>query len=71
MKPRTLDLETFVAWLQHSSRDSSFPIDPADESPSKWSDRPAQGKPAVRRGRKARGLAETRRPSCQFKTERW
>ncbi len=71
MTPSTLDLETFLAWLQHSSRASRWDADLADEDPSKWSSRPAQGKPVVRRGRKARGLALTRRPSCQFETERW
>jgi len=71
MKQNTLDLETFLAWLEHSSRGSRFYGDLADENPSKRSYRPAQGKPVVRRGRKARGLVPTRRPSCQFKTERW
>jgi len=66
-----LDLETFLAWLEHSSRGQRFPGEAADEEPSKWSYRPAQGKPVVRRGRKARGLAITRRPSCQFETSRW
>jgi hypothetical protein len=66
-----LDLETFVAWLEHSSRGSRFGTEGADEDQSKWSHRPAQGKPVARRGRKARGLGQTRRPSCQFKTNRW
>jgi hypothetical protein len=66
-----VDLETFVAWLEHSSRGSSSGTERADEDRSKWSYRPAQGKPAARRGRKARGLALTRRPSCQFETNRW
>jgi hypothetical protein len=66
-----LDLETFVAWLEHSSRPQKLDGEIADETPSKWLFRPAQGKPVVRRGRKARGLALTRRPSCQFETKRW
>ena len=66
-----MDLETFVAWLEHSSSPSRFDGEPADEQPNKWSHRPAQGKPVARRGRKARGLARMRRPSCQFKTNRW
>ena len=66
-----LDLETFVAWLEHSSRGSRSAGEAADTDPNKWSCRPAQGKPVARRGRKARGLATTRRPSCQFKTYRW
>ncbi len=66
-----LDLETFLAWLEHSSRGQRFDDVHADEEPSKWSHRPAQGKPVARRGRKARGLALTRRPSCQFKTRGW
>ena len=66
-----LDLETFVAWLEHSSKDSRSTGEPADETCKKRSHRPAQGKPVARRGRKARGLAPARRPSCQFKTNRW
>jgi hypothetical protein len=66
-----VNIETFVAWLEHSSRGSSFDGEAADEGLNKWSSRPAQGKPVARRGRKARGLASTRRPSCQFKTHRW
>ena len=67
-----LDLQTFVAWLEHSSRGSRLDGEVADEDLNKWSSRPAQGKPVARRGRKARGLVKrTRRPSCQFKTHRW
>jgi hypothetical protein len=66
-----IDLETFVAWLEHSSSSHKSVGEAADENPNKWSSRPAQGKPVARRGRKARGLASTRRPSCQFKTHRW
>jgi hypothetical protein len=66
-----LDLETFVAWLEHSSRGRKSDGKGADEDLKKWSHRPAQGKPVARRGRKARGLVEARRPSCQFKTHRW
>jgi hypothetical protein len=66
-----LDLETFVAWLEHSSRGHKSGGEGADEVPNKCSNRSAQGKPVARRGRKARGLAEARRPSCQFKTHRW
>jgi len=66
-----LDIETFVAWLEHSSRGQRFPGVAADENQTKWSYRPAQGKPAARRGRKARGLVVTRRPSCQFETRHW
>ena len=63
-----LDMETFVAWLEHSSKGSRSWGESADEDPNKRSHRPAQGKPVARRGRKARGLASSRRPSCQFKT---
>jgi hypothetical protein len=62
-----LDLETFVAWLEHSSRGQRSFGEAADEDLNKWSSRPAQGKPVARRGRKARGLATPRRPSCQLK----
>ena len=65
------DLETFVAWLEHSSKGSRSGGGAADMDLNKWSSRPAQGKPVARRGRKARGLAPTRRPSCQFKANRW
>ena len=62
-----MELETFVAWLEHSSRGSSSSGEAADEVHNKWSSRPAQGKPVARRGRKARGLIRTvRRPSCQI-----
>ncbi len=66
-----LTTETFVAWLEHSSSRHKFDGEVADEVPNKWSTRPAQGKPVARRGRKARGLAPARRPSCQFKNHRW
>ena len=66
-----LDLETFVAWLEHSSSAHKSGGEVADEDPNKRSSRPAQGKPVARRGRKARGLVIARRPSCQFKTRRW
>ena len=63
-----LDLQTFTAWLEYSSRRHRFQADAADAT-GKWSHRPAQGKPVARRGRKARGLARiARRPSCQFDT---
>jgi hypothetical protein len=66
-----LDVEAFVAWLEHSSSCHKSDGEVADEVFNNWSSRPAQGKPVVRRGRKARGLAPSRRPSCQFKTHRW
>jgi hypothetical protein len=60
-----LDLETFVAWLEHPSRGSRSHGELADEVHNKWSSRPAQGKPVARRGRKARGLARSRdRPAA-------
>jgi len=62
-----LDIDSFAAWLEHSSKERKLEAAGADESLGKWSDRPAQGKPVARRGRKARGLARTaRRPSCQI-----
>jgi hypothetical protein len=63
-----LDLGTFVTWLEHSSRGQKSFGKAADEDLNKRSSRPAQGKPVARRGRKARGLEFSRRPSCQFKT---
>ena len=67
-----LDIDTFTGWLEHSSRSHRFEAPDADEPFNKWSDRPAQGKPVARRGRKARGLAGiARRPSCQFIKPRW
>jgi hypothetical protein len=66
-----LDMNSFIEWLEHSSKSRKLELADVDETDSKWSDRPAQGKPVARRGRKARGLARTaRRPSCQIKT-RW
>jgi hypothetical protein len=67
-----LDMNSFITWLEHSSRRQMFGDEGADEAPNKWSSRPAQGKPVARRGRKARGLVGiARRPSCQFKATCW
>jgi hypothetical protein len=66
-----LEMDGFIAWLEHSAKRRKLEAGNADETLGKWSHRPAQGKPVVRRGRKARGLAKTvRRPSCQIKP-RW
>ena len=54
-----LDIDSFAAWLEHSSKERKLEAAGADESLGKWSDRPAQGKPVARRGRKARGLADS------------
>ena len=62
-----LDMNSFIEWLEHSSKSQKLEAAGADDG-GKWSDRPAQGKPVARRGRKARGLArKARRPSCQLK----
>jgi hypothetical protein len=66
-----LEVNDFIAWLEHSSKRRMLEAGAADDSSCKWSDRPAQGKPVARRGRKARGLARrARQPSCQIKP-RW
>ena len=68
---RQLNDNDFVAWLEYSSIRRMLELTGADETDGRKPHRTAQGKPVVRRGRKARGLARTaRRPSCQTK-QRW
>ena len=62
-----IDRNDFIAWLEHSSRKQMLEVSDADEGLGDKPNRAAQGKPVVRRGRKARGLArKARRPSCQI-----